>query len=336
MRQVNAYAIMLNMSRMKNYATCSRFYKRNNMPSKKEESTNEWESALSHFNQQLRAESFSQNTVDAYVRDIAHFFTWTLKKEPTLLLNQLSANTINQYQQMLIGIGRRATTINRRLGAIGKFAAWAKTVGLIEHDIMGEVERQKMAARQSPLGLTKPECEALLEIAEYSKHGHARRNLALIQLFLQTGVSVSEATQLQMGDFDFDEQGGVVRIRAARGNDTRTVPLNARVREALRDYIDVKIEPKPEDTFFLSGRGTMLNKRSMQHIIQRLTKAAGVTRLNVSPQTLRDTFAMNYLQQHPTNLVELATLLGHKTLGAIYKSPSMDDLTQHLESIQAV
>jgi len=305
------------------------------MPSKKVESTNEWDNALGHFNQQLGAESFSQNTVDAYVRDIAHFFAWALKKEPTLLLNQLSTNTVNQYQQMLIGIGRRAATINRRLGAIGKFATWAKTVGLIGHDIMRDVERQKMAARQSPLGLTKPECEALLKIAEYSKHGHTKRNLALIQLFLQTGVSVSEAAQLQMGDFDFDEQSGVVHVKAVRSNDTRIIPLNAKAREALREYIDVKIEPKPEDLFFRSERGTRLNKRSMQHIIQRLAKAAYVTRVNVSPQTLRDTFAMNYLQQHPTNLVELATLLGHKTLGAIYKSPSMDDLTQQLESIQA-
>ena len=54
--------------------------------------------------------------------------------------------------------------------------------------------------------------------------------------------------------------------------------------------------------------------RSIQNLIAQLARRAKITRVRVSPHTLRHTFALHYLRQNPGKLVELASLLGHESL----------------------
>ena len=70
----------------------------------------------------------------------------------------------------------------------------------------------------------------LLRAAGQSGHGLAKRNYALIQLMLQTGLRVGEVTALSIADVDIRERSGVVRIRQGK---EREVPLNATARRAL-------------------------------------------------------------------------------------------------------
>jgi len=53
----------------------------------------------------------------------------------------------------------------------------------------------------------------------------------------------------------------------------------------------------------------------------------------VTPHTLRHTFALNYLKDHPGKLVELASLMGHESLNttALYTQPSREELAADLE-----
>ena len=68
-------------------------------------------------------------------------------------------------------------------------------------------------------------------------------------------------------------------------------------------------------------------------MISELARRAKITRISVSPHTLRHTFALSYLQHNPGKLVELADLLGHDSLDttAIYTRPSSESLAQDLE-----
>ena len=73
--------------------------------------------------------------------------------------------------------------------------------------------------------------------------------------------------------------------------------------------------------------------RAIQAVIAALAQRARLTRVRVSPHTLRHSFALTYLKQNPGKLVELATLLGHDSLDttALYTRPSTEELAADLE-----
>ena len=191
----------------------------------------------------------------------------------------------------------------------------------------------KMVRNTRPVGLNEPEVHAMLRVAGESSHGLASRNYAIVQLFIQAGLRVSEVSELRISDVVAHERSGVVRIRQGKGMKAREIPLNATARRALRLYLETRGEHKPDDAFFISDRGGPMPTRTIQSVISQLAKRAKITRVKVSAHTLRHTFALNYLRQNPGKLVELSQLLGHESLDttAIYTRPSSEELAEDLE-----
>lgn len=191
----------------------------------------------------------------------------------------------------------------------------------------------RLSPRRQPLGLKQSELHALLRTAGESGHGHAKRNYALVQFFLQTGVRVNEAASMCLADVTIRTREGSVRVREGKGRKEREIPLNATARRAFRTYLDSRKSTKPDDPLFESSRDTALSRRSIQNMISQLARRAKITRCEVSPHTLRHTFALSYLRDHPGKLVELANLLGHDSLDTttVYTQPSSEDLARDLE-----
>jgi integrase/recombinase XerC len=81
--------------------------------------------------------------------------------------------------------------------------------------------------RLQPKGLTEQETQALLRAAGQSGHGLARRNYALLELLLETGLRVGEASRLVIADCEIKDRSEMVRVRAGKGGKEREVPLNA-------------------------------------------------------------------------------------------------------------
>jgi integrase len=166
-----------------------------------------------------------------------------------------------------------------------------------------------------------------------SSHGLARRNYALVQLMLQTGLRIGEVAALRRGDVTLRDRTGVIRVRHGKGLKEREVPLNATARRALRQLLEHDPSPRPEDPVFRSARNAPLPIRSVQNTIAALVRRARLTRPGISAHSLRHTFALAWLHQHPGQLVELAQLLGHESLDttAIYTHASAEDLARRIE-----
>jgi site-specific recombinase XerD len=84
---------------------------------------------------------------------------------------------------------------------------------------------------------------------------------------------------------------------------------------------------------FRSTRNEPLPVRSIQNTIAGLVRRAGLKRAGISAHSLRHTFALAWLRQHPGKLVELAQLLGHESLDttAVYTRASTEDLARDVE-----
>ena len=137
--------------------------------------------------------------------------------------------------------------------------------------------------RGRPQGLEEPEVHALLRVAGESRYGHARRNYAVVQFLLQTGLRISEAAALCLADLKLRERTGSVRVRQGKGRKEREVPLNASARRALRTYLEPRGALPPDAPLFLSGRGGPIAVRSIQNLIAQLARRAKITRVRVSP-----------------------------------------------------
>lgn len=127
----------------------------------------------------------------------------------------------------------RPSTINQRLQAIRRLCGWALKQGFFSSDPSLEVRSLRVARRRRPRGLTDPEIHSLLRVAGESRRNQAKRNYAIIQLLLQTGIRVGELAALAVGDAKIRDRSGELRIHG-KGTKEREVPLNASARRALR------------------------------------------------------------------------------------------------------
>jgi site-specific recombinase XerD len=297
------------------------------------------DSLLIKFKKKLTQQELSPNTVSGYAYDISHFYKWltAINKKRTIDIKKISPTDLKAYRQELVSIKRqKASAVNRRIQSLKRFFAWAAQIKLIRNNPAKETRFVRRMPPTKPMALNKSEVHALLRVAGQSPHGLAKRNYALLQLMLQAGLRIGEVVQLQYRDIDLNERSGKVRIVEGKGFKEREVPLNATARRAILTYLKTRKDLKPIEYIFVSKQGERPTVRALQLIVKTLAHRANVTRIAVTPHTLRHTFATNYLQANPGSLVELAALLGHDSLNttAIYTKASKEKLTQGVENIE--
>ena len=281
------------------------------------------------FLRALAREDLASVTVRGYRSDLSLFAAW-YDGHP---IEKLTASDLAHFRQYLSGDrSMKPASVNRKLEALRRFCRWAHTTGKLHTNVAAELKLARAQRGTRPKGLLVSEVQALLRAAGQSRRTLARRNYAVVQLLLQTGLRVSEAATLRIEDLEIRERQGKVHIRG-NGNKERYVPLNTTVRRALQSYLDEREDTGTRDPVFLSDTGAALSVRSIQTLISELARRAHITRIPVSAHTLRHTFALGYLKQNPGKLVELATLLGHESLDttAIYALPSEEDLAADVE-----
>ena len=294
---------------------------------------------LAAFARSLRDQDLSPVTVRDYLHDLKRFRTWMEesrgRNQREISLRRLTAVQLINYRQHLLRVERlKAATINRKIQALKKLFGWAQQKGHVKLDISREVQFVRVGKRLRPKGLTAAEIQALLRAAGQTSHGLAKRNYALLEVLLETGLRVGEVAALRISDLALHDRSGVVRVREGKGWKQREVPLNSNTRRALKLYLKGREPLRDEDYVFLSQRGGKpLSLRTMQATVSELARRARITRIPVSPHTLRHCFALRYLKHNPGKLVELATLLGHESLDttAVYTRPSAEELATDLE-----
>jgi site-specific recombinase XerD len=289
---------------------------------------------MSRFIECLRREDVSAATVRGYHYDLRHFLVWhEAVQGGATVIERLTEFDLIAYRQAMIAAGNRPTTVNRRLDALRRLCRWAQVTGVMAADIARDLRRIRLPRNRQPLGLLDAEVHAVLRAAGVSTHGLARRNYALVQLMLQTGLRVGEVAALRIADISLHDRSGCVHVRHGKGLKDREVPLNATARRAMKQYLEERPGAIASEPLFLSGRDSALPVRSIQAVIASLARRARLSRIPVSAHTLRHTFALAYLRDNPGKLVELANLLGHDSLDttALYTRSSRDDLAADLE-----
>jgi site-specific recombinase XerD len=271
------------------------------------------ERLLTRFEEALTLSALSSSTIVNYLADMRAFLRWgKIEAGESFSLLNVTQEHIRLYRYHLAQeLKRAASTVNRHLMALRKFFAFARQMGEAAVDPTAGVSLVQDDRQALSRCLEDHEIDKLLQAAQNgSRAGLVRRDLAILQLFLRTGLRVSEIVDLQKDDLIFDNPG--MRLKVCSGQDetcARYLPLPVEVRKALHDYLAVRPQISNTDHMFLSQDGRPISGRTVQRIVSTCAKMAGLER--VSAQSLRRTFAQNLFSE--TDDLELVSeRLGHQ------------------------
>ena len=137
------------------------------------------------------------------------------------------------------------------------------------------------------------------------------RDLAMIMLFLGTGIRVSECVGLDLDDLDFSLNGMLI---TRKGGNEMVLYFSDEVAQALKDYLSLRsgIEPLPghEQALFLSLQRRRMSVRAVEQMVKKYARVAVPLKRRISPHKLRSTFGTN-LYRETGDIYLVADVLGH-------------------------
>ena len=159
------------------------------------------------------------------------------------------------------------------------------------------------------------------------------RNYAIITLFLNCGLRLSELCSLNVNDIDFYERK--VRV-TGKGNKERLVYLNDACIAAIEAYLAVRPNDKAKDrkALFISRTGNRISRRMVEQMIYNVLDKSGLSGMGFSVHKLRHTAATLMHQYGKVDIRVLQEILGHENLGTteIYTHLSGEQIRQASEA----
>jgi len=181
--------------------------------------------------------------------------------------------------------GMKPTTRAHAFRSLQQFWRWLVEEGEIDESPMRNMKPPHIPEEPPPI-LTKIEVDALLKTCE-GRGFDDRRDLAIITLFLDTGMRLGEMTGLSVEDIDFTDNVAVV---LGKGRRHRAAPFGSKVARALDRYLRARRSHRDADseTLWLGKRGR-LTATGIEQLVRRRAVQAGVEGLH--PHIFRHTFA---------------------------------------------
>lgn len=265
--------------------------------------------------------NYSPNTVKAYLNDITSFNLF-IKKD----LTKINSIDIRNYLKYINNLSTR--TITHNLSSLKSFYNYLERIELIAINPVNEIDRPKLE-QKIPTYLTLEEVSKLLDIKIENEFN--ARDKAILELLYSSGIRISELTNMELSNIDLDEC--LIRIMG-KGSKERIVPLGDYAINALSNYINnyrQLLNKKHSSYIFLNNRGDKLSRQFIFKTIKNECIKKGIKK-NVSPHTLRHTFA-THLLKNGADLRIIQELLGHENLSTtqIYTHLTNDKLKSDYE-----
>lgn len=283
---------------------------------------------------------FSAHTLRAYLNDLDQFADFlangakALQREPGEprprasldVLQQAVKNDVRRYLAHVQTAGATPRTAARKLAAIRSAYRFFVRTGHMEINPAKLVKSPKLG-RDLPEVLSIPEVTALVEAPDTST-ALGIRDRALLETLYSSGIRAGELTALKLTDVDLGH--GSMRVLGKRKKE-RIVQLGSYAVNALKRYLSARPElgtPK-HSIVFVNARGGPLTARSVQRVVEKYVRQILPGRHEISPHTLRHTFA-THLLDGGADLRVVQELLGHESLSTtqIYTHISIDRLKQ--------
>jgi|694.fasta_scaffold95135_3 integrase/recombinase XerD len=272
-----------------------------------------WAAYKKGFKAYLRLErSLSENSVEAYLRDITHLTEYLLLIQQPKSPGEIELKDLQGFVKWVGELGMTATSQARIISGIRGFYKYCliEQICTIDPSVLLEAPKTK---RSLPDTLSFDEIETMIAQIDLSS-SEGGRNKAIVETMYSCGLRVSEVVNLKISGLYLDV--GFIRV-TGKGDKERLVPIGSDAIKFITIYLEqirvhVPIHTGFEDILFLNRRGKNLTRVMIFYVIKDLAKKAGITK-TISPHTLRHSFA-THLVEGGADLRAVQEMLGHESI----------------------
>ena len=294
----------------------------------------------------------SENTIKEYNYDIAHFLKFIqykfkmtdVKSEEfikQITIDDLSLETISKItlpdihsflSYLKTCYHSKPATLARKTASIRVFFNYlCNKTKRIPNNPATDLESPKLGKRL-PKYLSLEESRKLLEVTKtplpktHGNHDNSIRDFAIITLFLNCGMRLSELTSININDIDFENNKLTV---IGKGNKERTVYLNKACIKAIHQYLEIRphegIQFASRNALFLSEQRKRISNRTVQYIVKQEFRMAGIDPNKYSVHKLRHTAATLMYKYGQVDIRALQEVLGHESIATTQIYTHVDD-----------
>lgn len=271
----------------------------------------------------------SINTVQVYFYDLRVFFRF-LKLHRNIADKKMEFDEISiadvdaallgtvtlsdLYSYMSFVSNNRDNTSHaraRKVASLKTFYNYLTTKAkLLEINPTNELESPKILKRL-PRYLNVEESKKLLTSVSTVEGPNSVRDLAILTIFLNCGIRLSELVGININNI----KNNTLTV-IGKGDKERSIPLNNACIKAIEAYM--KVRPvngiKDRNALFISGHKQRISKESVQKIVKKYIKEAGLDPQRYSTHKLRHTAATLMYKYGNVDIRALQELLGHQSI----------------------
>jgi integrase/recombinase XerD len=268
--------------------------------------------------------NYSKNTCSSYLNDLNKFS----KYYENMNILKLNIHNIEEYINTLNDLA--PSTVSHNISSLKAFYNYEIRLGNINNNPLDAIKMPKLGTHL-PEYLTIDEVNNLLDIN--ITNPFEARNKAILELMYATGLRISEVISLEFVNIDFDDC--IVRV-VGKGNKERIIPINDIAIKYLQLYIneyrDKLIKKNLNNYIFLNNHGNKMTRQGIFKMIKSYSLSKNINK-NISPHTLRHTFA-THLLENGADLRIIQELLGHSDISTTQIYTHLTNDTLHKEYIE--
>ncbi|TSA26978.1 MAG: tyrosine recombinase XerC [Ignavibacteriales bacterium] len=263
----------------------------------------------------------SQNTIDAYTRDLNEFIKFCNDREISSF-NRITEKTIRHFVINLSEKGVTKSTISRKLSALRRLFNFALRNDLIENNPISKIPNPKVK-RKLPEIISLDSFLEIYRLLDEKKDESSIKIKAILELLYGCAFRVSELCSLNFADIDFHSMS--VRV-LGKGSKVRIVPLGSKSAVVLKEYFKSTSSSNGSEPLFKNESGERISRHSVYNIVKHYLSL--VTDIDKkSPHILRHSAATHMLDRE-ADIMAVKEILGHENLSTtqIYTHVSIERL----------
>ena len=287
---------------------------------------------LNLYEQHLAKLGRSPVTQRNYLSNLKLFFKWlreTYENQKVDFASITEVDLLSYRNHLQYERRHKTATINQHVAALRSLFSFLYNNGFISESVITNLKPLSKPFLRAPEVPKRAQILKLFRMVDTSNN-RGKRDFAILQLFVQCGLRLSEVASIELDDIQIGERKGTLQIVAGKGDKQREIHLNKTARQAIKAYLSVRPTLLDTNKLFLSQLNRPLSTRSIYHLTKKYLEAAGMP--DLSCHSLRHLFATNLYNQHKDILL-VKEALGHKTLESTlrYTSKTKEELASALE-----
>lgn len=270
------------------------------------------EELMRDYAQELRNLAKTRRTMEIYLGDLAKFQRFLNQSE--MDITEMGLGMVKEFHQSLVQGGYVRASQSRILTVLKGFCRFLYREGVLGLPQMPQPQAFSVRAPPGlPSYLSQEDAAKLMEIPD-TLTPYGLRDRAILELFYSSGLRLAELVDLDLEDINMENLS--LFVKHGKGDKQRVgffgKPCVAAIDRYLNEARPWLLEDQQTGALFLNRYGRRVGGRSVEVMVKRYAKLAGITR-PVHPHMLRHSFA-THLMENGAGVVQIKELLGHASL----------------------